>query len=718
MKGRHWETYASEHIEEEFPRRLADVIRTEETEEAIIYNRTPVNISQKNTESLRMGAVHKKTLAPPNRKTAQKSSDVTRSRYIPQIPSKTQHLMRKTLKHLRKDDSVLREDELLATFWDFGGQFIYYATHQIFHSRDAIYLLVFDLTKNLEDVIIDYDFPDRKEKMKNSLLFWANSIEAFAGNNEDHKPTIILVGTHRDEFTGDLDQKFEEVICLFSDTTVKNHIYEKWFAIAAMDMDDIQIDALRETIFKIGKESAGKRKLPAKWIPLENAILEVSHKDILKFQNIIELDETNDFPIRDENEIKDFLKYHHGKGTLVYFDEVGLKDFVVINPQFLINAFRCISTPKLFCRWNFTLEPELKKVTKSAILGKELLTSIWSNAKIRNCKHHKDTLLLFLERHRILAEMLKMDEATGKVFPLGKYLIPIMLKTPSVYSKKVINLFLDGKQCSKIILGLEFKSDVILSTVYEKVTAACLGKWPPIEYKGERLVFKNICFYEIDPSHAGMVVVKDKAIELTGIYLCSKTEDDGTACDYFRRYIEMVISEEFQKFYESKSDDQYNKYLRCNHSEHNGIGSRGVRYIEPLKNCGTVSCPDFSNHSFEFRTAMKEWFLEQNLSKMHVSLMRRLTEQDLNKIAQAIGDNWQLLGISLGLTSNELQHVKYDTQNEGLATSIFYMLNKWKQKYPEKDNVQILKNVMEESSEAVSINWDKIRNILDFDIHK
>lgn len=131
---------------------------------------------------------------------------------------KNESLMRQFSDHFRSSETTLPPDELMATFWDFGGQFIYYATHQIFHSRDAIYLLVFDLTKDLESILVDYDFQDRKDKMKNSLLFWLNSIHAFVGTEDGLQPTVILVGTHRDKFQGDVDAKFEEIIDLFAGT--------------------------------------------------------------------------------------------------------------------------------------------------------------------------------------------------------------------------------------------------------------------------------------------------------------------------------------------------------------------------------------------------------------------------------------------------------------------------------------------------------------------
>jgi GTPase SAR1 family protein len=77
------------------------------------------------------------------------------------------------------------DETLIANIWDFGGQFIYYATHQIFHSRDAIYLLVFDLTKYLRESINDEEFPDTNSSMGDCLKFWLDSIHAYAGSDEE-----------------------------------------------------------------------------------------------------------------------------------------------------------------------------------------------------------------------------------------------------------------------------------------------------------------------------------------------------------------------------------------------------------------------------------------------------------------------------------------------------------------------------------------------------
>ena len=39
--------------------------------------------------------------------------------------------------------------------WDFGGQFVFYTTHQMFLSSRAIYILVNNMSQNIDDIVID-----------------------------------------------------------------------------------------------------------------------------------------------------------------------------------------------------------------------------------------------------------------------------------------------------------------------------------------------------------------------------------------------------------------------------------------------------------------------------------------------------------------------------------------------------------------------------------
>jgi len=58
------------------------------------------------------------------------------------------------------------DQQVTFSTWDFGGQLVYYATHQFFLSKRSLYLLVFSLAAGLSS---------------NRLLSWLNSIQVDSG---------------------------------------------------------------------------------------------------------------------------------------------------------------------------------------------------------------------------------------------------------------------------------------------------------------------------------------------------------------------------------------------------------------------------------------------------------------------------------------------------------------------------------------------------------
>ncbi|XP_060589589.1 uncharacterized protein LOC132744824 [Ruditapes philippinarum] len=333
--------------------------------------------------------------------------------------------------------------------WDFGGQFIYYATHQIFHSRDAIYLLVFDLTKDLDSIVEDEDFPDRKFDMRTCLKFWIMSVHAFVGTKDGKEPKIILVGTHKADCISksDIEKKFDDVYDLFLKSKARNHIYKIPFAIENTDPNDPGVTELKRAIFEIGSGNAKTSKVPAKWIQLEEALKgNKENRKILKYKDVQNIDKSTDLPINDEEQLKLFLKYHHAKGTIVYFDEEKLRDFVVIDPQFLVDAFKCIITSKRFCKWRSDIHVLWEKLIETAVLDKYLLNSIWEHDDKNRFMEHRDILLAFLQRHRILAEMQVIDEITCDARGTGKYIVPSLLKSQG--DQSILKKCVEGKNYS------------------------------------------------------------------------------------------------------------------------------------------------------------------------------------------------------------------------------------------------------------------------------
>ncbi|XP_053386498.1 uncharacterized protein LOC123537921 isoform X1 [Mercenaria mercenaria] len=171
--------------------------------------------------------------------------------------------------------------------WDFAGQHVFYATHQVFLSRRAVYLLVTDISKHAEDIVLDDDcFPDSKGanhwKISEFVDFWLNSIHEFCSSTKSKCPPVLLVGTFADRLN---QEKREETIDEFFYTLrrsllhkeTRNHLAEKDFALDNSVVDS-NIEMLKDQIFKTAAEqSYWGEPIPAKWITLENII--VSLKD-------------------------------------------------------------------------------------------------------------------------------------------------------------------------------------------------------------------------------------------------------------------------------------------------------------------------------------------------------------------------------------------------------------------------------------------------------
>ncbi|XP_045167059.2 probable serine/threonine-protein kinase roco6 [Mercenaria mercenaria] len=619
----------------------------------------------------------------------------------------------KTLKNAKGKDSSENEQSIHVNIWDFGGQFIYYATHQIFHSKDAIYLLVFDLTKDLDSIIEDDDFPDQKTDLRTCLKFWVGSVHAFVGTEDGNVPKIILVGTHKADFpsNSDIEDKFDKVLDIFIRTKARNHIYTQPFAVENTDPDDRSITEIKKAIFDIGLEKAKSSKVPAKWIQLEVALNEMRHvRKLVKFKDVVDLDASTDSPIKDELQLKIFLKYHHAKGTLVYFDEDKLREFVVIDPQFLVDAFKCIITSKRFCKWRSNLHDLWEKLMETAVLEKYLLNKVWEQDKTHPFMEHRDILLAFLQRLRILAETLYIDEVTGDERGSGKYIVPSLLKVEC--SKTTLERALEGKKRSLVILGLSLENTTILKTIFERVTAAALGRWPPLEIDGQNLVFQSTAFYLLDLQHAGIISnASDRGVEITVFSQCPPACVENVVCDRFRRFVETVIANEFQRLNSERKHKPFSYYIKCNHAAHGCKGSKKAHCgLDDIKNKYRVCCPDNESHAIITKHALAEWFHGENVAHHETALKKKVTEKDLGKIAQAIGEKWELLGPSLGLNDVDVQRIKMDHRH-CTETAIYYLLISWKKKNPVHDTMQDLVKAMKDCDAVV--NWDKINNILD-----
>ncbi|XP_053390654.1 uncharacterized protein LOC128553500, partial [Mercenaria mercenaria] len=588
--------------------------------------------------------------------------------------------------------------------WDFGGQYIYHATHTLFHSSTALYLLVFDLTKPLDTIVRDEEFPGETEdrNMEYFARFWLESINAYVGSG----PQVILVGTHKDKLEGyDPSGKeyFEKVRCLFDNTELLTHIQKEQFAVDNYAISDPGISDLLELISKKHEELAEPIEVPARWIPLEKALREWQASKIISLQDVIELDKENKYPLQDEEQIKLFLHYHHEKGTFFFYDE---GSFVCLDPKYLIDAFKCVITSEHFYKNDPEIRPLWQTLSKEGRLSHRLIDKVWSNSGPDFMKH-KDALLGFLKKQNIIAEVVEYNAKSKEKKQQDWFIVPSLLKNHS--SNEKMNCFLNLKKQSQVRFSMKFDKPSSVHMIYTKILAAALGIMPVVNCRDKQLLFENVCILKLRRNHAGILEKRTDSgtIELRVVNLLPKSVESHCAGE-FRRFVESVVLNEFRRvnYHKGGKDKMFSSAYRCNHADHGPNGGSRLTYFEEDED---VFCPDNVTHeSFDYKRA-KEWFSENTIGEVFPNM--QLTEKTLSKLAQfAIGENWHLLGPELYINRAEIDHIV--EQHKSIEMQIYKMLLKWKDRSTDKATLDMLVEAIKKCP-GVSIYWDEIKNIRD-----
>ena len=182
---------------------------------------------------------------------------------------------------------------------DFAGQKMYRLMHHCFISRQALYLVVFDIeemvkyhkqemVKHHSEGMVKYckkkgGSPDPFEELR----YWLHSIHAHIGPSEAKKPQekIFLVGTHKKEYHEDVLDEINELFAEDNDSRYKDHIHRQgnrhFFAVensidkesSSNYLKESGIGDLQNQLIETSKELPFLNEdRPLKYLYLENSI--------------------------------------------------------------------------------------------------------------------------------------------------------------------------------------------------------------------------------------------------------------------------------------------------------------------------------------------------------------------------------------------------------------------------------------------------------------
>ncbi|XP_061192309.1 uncharacterized protein LOC133200540 [Saccostrea echinata] len=279
------------------------------------------------------------------------------------------------------------------TFFDFGGQCVYYACHQIYLTRRAFYVVVVDASKRL-DQEVDKKVCDQDGSVfagwtyGDYFVFWIKSIHTYccSDNVKDTKPVIIIVATHweegnrrfRDtkELIGSLRFQFPKSSYL-SQYITDHNVYCTDFTLPLHDLETC--------FFDIASKKRWNENIPKEWSFFEIEINQKKQrKRILKISGI-----TTEVPEITAKERKcsdkaekgkqDMLQYFHDAGKALYFNENGLNKEVIIDVQWFIDAFKHIITDEIHFKGILVTQGDWDEYYKTGNLRVRLLEEVWKH---------------------------------------------------------------------------------------------------------------------------------------------------------------------------------------------------------------------------------------------------------------------------------------------------------------------------------------------------
>ena len=185
-----------------------------ESESTVIFFRTLLQVDDSNEDS-----VSEPTLTGP---------ELVVDTISP--PEEVEERAVNLIKYMKGDDVKPEESVVSIELWDFAGQHLYYASHPVFLSSRALYILVCNLSKSLHDTAkpcvkqgsrnVDLENPNGETNLEN-LLSWLSTVHSVAQMRRETcdsvqeevphlRPPVIVVGTHA-------DKPFEDIATMKTD---------------------------------------------------------------------------------------------------------------------------------------------------------------------------------------------------------------------------------------------------------------------------------------------------------------------------------------------------------------------------------------------------------------------------------------------------------------------------------------------------------------------
>ncbi|KAL3857504.1 hypothetical protein ACJMK2_012169 [Sinanodonta woodiana] len=86
-----------------------------------------------------------------------------------------------------------------------------------------------------------------------------------------------------------------------------------------------------------------------------------------------------------------------------------------------------------------------------------------------------------------------------------------------------------------------------------------------------------------------------------------------------------------------------------------------------------------------------------------------VSDAELGKMCETLGKNWQLVGLSVGLESVDIEQCE-ESNPRSIQLQVYEMLRRWKKENPERATMYALIQAIKKNNASVS--WNKVNKLL------
>ena len=360
---------------------------------------------------------------------------------------------------------------------------------------------------------------------------------------------------------------------MFQGSPLEYHISRDAFLVDNT-REDTEVNRLKEFIIKTAQTMPyWGEQVPAKWVELEQALedMRLERKAFIKRRELKEIDKSLAKPIGEEEQLTLFLKTHHELGTLIYFDTPQLKDIIVLDPQWIIHAFRYLISAKDFGSKYGELRAKWTKFIDSGHLDVELAKAIWERDTKHDFYANHETILHFLEKLDIIVKG-SVTSQDGKRESLPFFFVPCLVKESP--RPEILKPPPDIPHArSTPVLCLAFEEKFLPPAVFNRVVTVFLSRWPIARQGSKTLLFCGCAVFEVKHEKKGqdrhrMTIFFRQAhigVRITRFTTSSDKTVDSQICNIVRRVLVSAVRQELTRFRKvNKNDDTLFSYkLQC-----------------------------------------------------------------------------------------------------------------------------------------------------------